>query len=146
MTRFAADRARSRRAIVLEYFGERNFDPAAGCGGLCDNCADGRPVERRDLAEHAARIVRLLDAVGAAADTDRPVATRLSLADAYRGANTAATRKLRVAGRPEFGAGRSLGKDAVDDLVGRLVCENVLAEACDMKKDTLDPRSMTTPK
>ena len=129
MTRFAADRARCRRAIVLEYFGERDFDPAAGCGGLCDNCADGRPVERRDLAEHAARIVRLLDAVGAAADTDRPVATRLSLADAYRGANTAATRKLRVAGRPEFGAGRSLGKDAVDDLVGRLVCENVLAEA-----------------
>ena len=96
---------------------------------LRDNCADGRPVESRDLAEHAARIVRLLDAVGAAADTDRPVATRLSLADAYRGANTAATRKLRVAGRPEFGAGRSLGKDAVDDLVGRLVCENVLAEA-----------------
>ena len=129
MTRFAADRARCRRAIVLEYFGERDFDPAAGCGGLCDNCADGRPVESRDLAEHAARIVRLLDAVGAAADTDRPVATRLSLADAYRGANTAATRKLRVAGRPEFGAGRSLGKDAVDDLVGRLVCENVLAEA-----------------
>ena len=42
------------------------------------------PVESRDLAEHAARIVRLLDAVGAAADTDRPVATRLSLADAYR--------------------------------------------------------------
>ena len=52
MTRFAADRARCRRAIVLEYFGERDFDPAAGCGGLCDNCADGRPVERRDLAEH----------------------------------------------------------------------------------------------
>ena len=42
MTRFAADRARCRRAIVLEYFGERDFDPAAGCGGLCDNCADGR--------------------------------------------------------------------------------------------------------
>ena len=128
MTLFAVDRAQCRRKIVLEYFGERGFDPAAGCDRLCDNCADGRPVESRDFTEHAARIVRLLDAVSAAADTNRLVATRVSLADAYRGANTAATRKLRVSERPEFGAGRSLGKDVVDDLVGRLVCEDVLAE------------------
>lgn len=132
MALYAVERATCRRKLVLDYFGETDFDAHVGCNGLCDNCRDERPFELRDFGKHASALVKLHRQI-----TSNPAATRHGCApnvtqkglfDAYRGGDNAQLRKLRASDAPLFGHGKCLKKDELETVIGRLVIEDVLME------------------
>ncbi|KAH8051240.1 DEAD-like helicase [Aureococcus anophagefferens] len=106
----------------IGVLGERGFDPAVGCGELCDNCVCDRAPDTRDAGAHASALLAILDGVAGAR------LTLSSLGDVFRGSNSAAVRKLGLANARGFGQGKGLAKDDAEDLIGRLICAGVLKE------------------
>mmetsp|Transcript_13267 Transcript_13267/g.17711 ORF Transcript_13267/g.17711 Transcript_13267/m.17711 type:complete len:1088 (+) Transcript_13267:68-3331(+) len=124
---YALDTVRCRRAIVLEYFGETDFDPVIGCGELCDNCRDRRPHESRDYGYHVMNLVQLVRLC----TVDKKFnVTQRALADTYRGSENDVSKKLRAVAHNSsaIGRGNSLKKPELDDLILRLICTNILSE------------------
>ncbi|KAJ8608919.1 hypothetical protein CTAYLR_005281 [Chrysophaeum taylorii] len=132
MALYAAEKVKCRRRVVLDYFGETGFDPAKGCRDLCDNCRDKRPHEERDFTSHATNVVKLLRQITSTTPTRAGGAanniTRAGLVDAYRGSANRQMEKIRATNAPLFAAGSRLGKKDVEQLVDRLVLEDVLSE------------------
>ena len=132
MCLYALDHVTCRRKIVLDYFGEKNFNPICGCNGLCDNCVDRTPHDEKDYGHHAANLVKMLRTIlnpsGSSSNNLHHVTSK-QMAEAYRGNGNAATRKLKSrAPSPYYGRGRDLKKNELDDLIGRLILADILNE------------------
>lgn len=126
MALYAVEKATCRRKLVLDYFGETDFDPSTGCRGLCDNCSDTRAYENRDYGDDAAALVKLHRQLTSSGRNSN--VTRNGLLEAYRGGDNAQLRKLRASEAPLFGHGKRSPKQEVEDVIGKLIIEDVLTE------------------
>lgn len=124
MMAYCEEQVECRRVLLLQHFGERDFDRAA-CGGTCDNCrrrAAGQFYEYEDQTEAARRVVAVARALG-------PASTSL-LVEVLRGARTAAVRRARADELPVYGCGKALLKNGAEAerLVRRMVVQGLLLE------------------
>ncbi|GBG68416.1 hypothetical protein CBR_g2960 [Chara braunii] len=76
MIRFCQSRRACQRAAIFEHFGENKQD----CHGMCDNCADPRPVVDKDVTEHARALLRVVEEINR---KDQKV-TMLQLVDQWK--------------------------------------------------------------
>ncbi|GBE82544.1 predicted protein [Sparassis crispa] len=116
---FAENDTDCRRAQVLGYFGENNFDPQ-NCHNFCDNCRDEHGIEEQDVTTSAVNIVRL--AQGLLRNGDM---TRNQFVDVIKGSKTKWIKDQCHDQLESFGVGRDMPKGRVERIVDHLEVEGI---------------------
>lgn len=124
---FCENKSDCRRVQVLAYFSEKFRSEA--CNNECDNCSSTSEFETKDLTEHAAAAVRLVDQLSRdeCNESFERELTLLQCVDMFRGVaiKKASDEDRRI---PEFGYGKDLDRGDVERLFRRLVFDNALRE------------------
>ncbi|KAF2870933.1 hypothetical protein BDV95DRAFT_668366 [Massariosphaeria phaeospora] len=123
VVQFCENKSDCRRAQVLNYFSE-SFQ-REDCKNTCDNCRSDATFEERDLTDHAAAAVRLVNQV------KEDNVTMHQCVDAFRGAKTS---KLKSYNLDEFGYGEDLERGDADRLFQQLVDDKALVEVSKVNK------------
>ncbi|KAF2121812.1 P-loop containing nucleoside triphosphate hydrolase protein [Lophiotrema nucula] len=120
---YCENRSDCRRAQVLNYFSEPFRKE--NCNKTCDNCESDATYEKKDLTEHAAAAIRLVQQV------QEDDVTLLQCVDAFRGAKNS---KIKESGLDEHGFGRDLERGDVERLFQSLLDDNALKEITKMNR------------
>jgi bloom syndrome protein len=118
---FCANEVDCRRALILEYFGER-FD-VEECKGTCDNCRNQEVVEKKDVTQLAKQILRMVQH-----GLQGLQVTLCQLMGLVRGENNVWTRRVGGESMELFGVGKKLSKSEVERVVQQMVLNGYLAE------------------
>ncbi|OBA22581.1 ATP-dependent DNA helicase, partial [Metschnikowia bicuspidata var. bicuspidata NRRL YB-4993] len=109
-----------RRRQVLHYFNEI-FD-AKLCNRNCDNCCSEIVSVKRDVTDHCANIVKLVQSI----HMDK--VTVIHCQDVYWGSKNQKIMTLGHYNNPHHGSGRDLNKGDMERIFFYLQCENALME------------------
>ncbi|KAF0979745.1 hypothetical protein FDP41_000898 [Naegleria fowleri] len=109
-----------RRVVQLRHFGE-SFDPAQ-CKGMCDNCRNETPVEKKDYTKEAASFLKLVKDIGPFK------ATMSHIVGVWRGSKASKIKSLQHDKLDGHGAGKDLNKNVAETLVSKLICDGYLLE------------------
>lgn len=120
VTQYCENVTDCRRRQVLHYFNEI-FDPKL-CKKNCDNCCSDVVSVTRDVTEHCANIVKLVQNI----HTDK--VTVIYCQDIYWGSKNLKIMSSGHFNDPYHGAGRELEKGDMERIFFYLQCENALTE------------------
>ncbi|KAG2389637.1 hypothetical protein C9374_014197 [Naegleria lovaniensis] len=109
-----------RRVVQLRHFGE-SFDPAQ-CKGMCDNCKNEAPVEKKDYTKEASSFLKLVKDIG------NFKSTMSHIVGVWRGSKASKIKSLQHDKLDGHGAGKDLNKNVAEILVSKLICDGYLLE------------------
>ena len=135
--RYCEDDFRCRRTMQLEFFGEsfhRNK-----CRGTCDNCREGREIDRRDLTEVARVMLTLLSAIQAQKRRSGLGVTLLQLTELFRGSKTKSITKSlpNYANLQGYGHASRYNlkkKPDIDRIAHAMIFERIIVEVSEQNK------------
>lgn len=133
--RYCEDDFRCRRTMQLEFFGEA-FDRSK-CRGTCDNCREGREIDRRDLTGAAQSLLKLLASVKSQKKNGMGV-TLLQLTELFRGSKSKATTKFlnvsRLVCYNDAARFKLKKKQDIDRVAHKMIFERIIEERSEQNK------------
>ncbi|XP_052100493.1 recQ-like DNA helicase BLM [Mytilus californianus] len=131
MVQYCENVADCRRAQLLHYFGEHDFDTDT-CdsfrGSICDNCVSKGTFTIRDVTEDVKEIIKAVKDLTSGGNRRSNNYTLLHFVEIFRGAKTS---RICDAGHDKIslhGRGKSYSRGDAERLLRKLVIESILAE------------------
>ncbi|XP_076101407.1 uncharacterized protein LOC143071156 [Mytilus galloprovincialis] len=131
MVQYCENVADCRRAQLLHYFGEHDFDRET-CdsfrGSICDNCVSKGSFTIRDVTEDVKEIIKAVKDLTSGGNRRSNNYTLLHFVEIFRGAKTS---RICDAGHDKIslhGRGKSYSRGDAERLLRKLVIESILAE------------------
>eukprot|EP00727_Mastigamoeba_balamuthi_P007638 m51a1_g3495 putative dna helicase (1156) ;mRNA; r:810182-814573 len=121
MVAYCENQVECRRAMQLEYFGEK-FDKAE-CHKTCDNCIEASETQVVDRSVEAHSILGLVDGI-----TQSENCPSTLLIDAFRGSRSKRILSGSITTMPGYGAGKELKKTDCQRIIQQMKMAGLLAE------------------
>ncbi|KAK3098744.1 hypothetical protein FSP39_022633 [Pinctada imbricata] len=130
MVQYCENVADCRRAQLLNYFGERDFDRET-CdkfrGSICDNCVSKESFQLRDVTDDVKEIVKCVKDITMNGRRNNNY-TLLHFVDIFRGAKTGKICDLGHDKVRLYGSGKSYSRQDGERLFRKLVIDRILME------------------
>lgn len=125
VVQYCENKSDCRRRQVLHYFDEK-FD-SRDCQKMCDNCCSETVSISRDVTEHCANIVKLVELI------QRDKVTVIHCQDIYKGSKNSKITKQGHHDNPYHGLGKDLDRGDIERIFFHLLVECGLLEYLVMK-------------
>lgn len=120
-----------RRAQLLNYLGEHNFD-RSGCGSfrgsICDNCASKDIFQLRDVTDDVKEIIKCVRSITSTGGRRGSDFTLLHFVEIFRGSSNSKIKEFGHDRLPLHGRGKSYSRHDAERLLRKLVIEGILME------------------
>ncbi|XP_033749832.1 Bloom syndrome protein homolog isoform X2 [Pecten maximus] len=120
-----------RRAQLLNYLGEHNFD-RSGCGSfrgsMCDNCASKDIFQLRNVTDDVKEIIKCVRSITSSGGRRGSDFTLLHFVEIYRGSSNSKIKEFSHDRLPLHGRGKSYSRHDAERLLRKLVIEGILME------------------
>ncbi|XP_060083863.1 recQ-like DNA helicase BLM [Ylistrum balloti] len=131
MVQYCENMTDCRRAQLLNYLGEHNFD-RSGCGSfrgsMCDNCASKDMFQLRDVTEDAKEIIKCVRSITSSGGRRGSDFTLLHFVEIFRGSSNSKIKEFGHDKLPLHGRGKSYSRHDAERMLRKLVIEGILME------------------
>lgn len=128
MVRYCENKADCRRNQLMQYFGEKDFDPdlCNECpGAVCDNCSSSTSFHIRDVTEDVKHIIRFVHEI---CHQKKYNCTLIHLVEVFRGSLSKQVTNMSHDRHSIHGRGKSYVTQDATRLLRKLVIDQILVE------------------